>query len=155
SVADVAWPYSHFGEPGAVVQRRTVDDLGLTMVRFSNGVRLTVKPTKLRANEVLVREDIGRGRLELPNDREAPIWSSPAVVLSGVKAMGYEDMHKALTASVFSIDFSVGDSSFKFDGHTRTEDLETQLQVMTAYTSDPAYRPEAFKRVQQAYLSGL
>ncbi|MBB4307743.1 zinc protease [Rhizobium leguminosarum] len=155
SAADVAWPYTHFGEPGTVVERRAVDDLGLTMVRFSNGVRLTVKPTKLRANEVLVREDIGRGRLDLPRDRPAPIWASPAVALSGVNAMDYQDIQKALTANIVGIDFSVGDGSFKFDGRTRTEDLATQLQLMTAYTSDPAYRPEAFKRVQQAYLSGI
>ena len=57
------------------------------MVRFANGVRLTIKPTKLRANEVLVREDIGRGRLGLPNDHPLAIWTSPAVVLSGTKAM--------------------------------------------------------------------
>ncbi|ARS66191.1 insulinase family protein [Sinorhizobium meliloti] len=153
--ADVAWPYTQFGEPGAVVERRTVEDLGLTMVRFSNGVRLTVKPTKLRANEVLVREDIGRGRLGLPKDRSAPIWASRAVVLSGVKAMDYQDIQNALTGNIVGVDFSIGDSSFKFDGRTRTEDLATQLQLMAAYTSDPAYRPEAFKREQQAYLSGL
>ncbi|MBY3027503.1 M16 family metallopeptidase, partial [Rhizobium leguminosarum] len=153
--ADVAWPYTQFGEPGAVVERRTVEDLGLTMVRFSNGVRLTVKPTKLRANEVLVREDIGRGRRGLPHDRSAAIWASPAVARSGLKAMDCQDIQKALTGNIVGIDFSVGDSSFRFDGHTRTEDLATQLQLMTAYTSDPAYCPEAFKRVQQAYLSGL
>ncbi|XKM37993.1 M16 family metallopeptidase (plasmid) [Rhizobium ruizarguesonis] len=153
--ADVAWPYTHFGEPGAVVERRTVEDLGLTMVRFSNGVRLTVKPTKLRANEVLVREDIGGGRLDLPRDRSAPIWASRAVALSGLKAMDYQDIQKALTGNIVGVNFSVGDSSFKFHGRTRTEDLATQLQLMTAYTSDPAYRPEAFKREQQAYLSGL
>ncbi|MGR9147638.1 M16 family metallopeptidase (plasmid) [Rhizobium leguminosarum] len=153
--ADVAWPYTHFGEPGAVVERRTDEDLGLTMVGFSNGVRLTVKPTRLRANEVLVREDIGRGRLGLPHDRSAAIWASPAVVLSGLKAMDYQDIQKALTANIVGVDFSVGDSSFRFDGRTRTEDLATQLQLMAAYTSDPAYRPEAFKRVQQEYLSDL
>ncbi|MBX4964158.1 insulinase family protein, partial [Rhizobium lentis] len=155
SAADVAWPYAHFGTPGAVVERRAVVDLGLTMVRFSNGVRLTVKPTKLRANEVLVREYIGGGRLDLPHDRSDPIWASSAVVLSGVKAMDYQEIQKALTANIVSIDFSVGDSSFRFDGRTRTEDLATQLQLMTAYTSDPAYRPEAFKRVQHEYLSRL
>ncbi|RVL70894.1 insulinase family protein [Sinorhizobium meliloti] len=153
--ADVAWPYTQFGEPGAVVERRTVEDLGLTMVRFSNGVRLTVKPTKLRANEVLVREDIGRGRLGLPKDRSAPIWASRAVAPSGLKAMDCQDIQNALTGNIVGVDFSIGDSSFKFDGRTRTEDLATQLQLMAAYTSDPAYRPEAFKRVQQVYLSGL
>jgi zinc protease len=155
NAAAVAWPYTNFGEPGAIVERRVVDDLGLTMVRFANGVRLTVKPTKLRANEVLVREDIGHGRLDLPAGHPVVAWASPAVILSGVTAMDYQDMQKALAAKVTSIDFGVGDSSFRFDGRTRTEDLATQLQLMTAYTSDPAYRPEVFQRVQQAYLNSL
>ncbi|MDE1993992.1 MAG: insulinase family protein, partial [Rhizobiaceae bacterium] len=149
------WPYTHFGEPGAVVEKRVVDDLGLTMVRFANGVRLTVKPTKLRTNEVLVREDIGHGRLGLPKDHPLATWASPAIVLSGTKALAYDDMQKALAANVVSIAFSVGDSSFKFDGRTQTKDVATQLQMMAAYTSDPAYRPEAFTRVQQAYLNSL
>lgn len=155
STAAVVWPYTHFGEPGKVVERRVVEDLGLTMVRFANGVRLTVKPTKLRANEVLVREDLGRGRLDLPDDRPLPIWTSPAVILSGTKAMDYPDLQKALAANIAGIDFSVDDNSFQFTGQTQTEDLATQLQIMTAYTSDPAYRPEVFKRVQQAYLNNL
>lgn len=155
SAEDVVWPYTSFGEPGAVVERSVVDDLGLTMVRFANGVRLTVKPTKLRANEVLVREHIGHGRLDMPKDTYLPLWSSPAVVLSGTKVMNFEDIQKALAAKIYGIDFSVGDSSVRFDGRTRTEDLETQLQLMAAYTSDPAYRPEVFKRVRQAYLSGF
>ncbi len=155
TAAAVVWPYTHFGEPGAVVERRVVEDLGLTMVRFANGVRLTIKPTKLRANEVLVREDIGRGRLGLPNDHPLPIWTSPAVVLSGTKAMDYPDLQKALAAKIAGIDFSVDDSSFQFTGQTQTGDLATQLQIMAAYTSDPTYRPEVFKRVRQAYLNNL
>ncbi|MDP9837255.1 zinc protease [Neorhizobium huautlense] len=152
---DVVWPYTSFGEPGAVVERRTVDDLGLTMVRFANGVRLTVKPTKLRANEVLVRQLIGGGRMEMPHDRALPIWASPGIILSGTKALDFQDIQKVLASKIASIDFSVGDNTVMFDGRTRTEDLATQLQLMTAYTSDAAYRPEVFKRIQQAYLSGL
>lgn len=155
SADDVVWPYTSFGEPGTVVERRTIDDLGLTMVRFANGVRLTIKPTKLRANEVLVRANIGGGRMAMPHDHSTPIWASPAIILSGTKAIDFQDIQKALASKTVGIDFSVGDNSVRFDGRTRTEDLETQLQLMAAYTSDPAYRAEAFKRVQQAYLSGL
>ncbi len=155
SAVAAVWPYTHFGQPGAVVERRSVDDLGVTMVRFANGVRLTVKPTKLRADEVLVRVDIGHGRLDLPRDHPLATWTAQAVELSGVKAIDYEDMQKALAANVASIDFSLEDNSFKFEGRTRPADLATQLQVFTAYTSDPAYRPEVFKRMQQAYLNNL
>ena len=153
--AAAVWPYTNFGPPGDVVEKRVVDDLGVTMVRFANGVRLTVKPTKLRADEVMVRANIGRGRLDLPHDHPLPIWAAPALPLSGLKAISYDDMQKAFASNVVGSDFSIQDGAFKFDGTTRPSDLATQLQLLTAYASDPAYRPDVFKRVQQAYLNSL
>ncbi|WP_448954750.1 M16 family metallopeptidase [Labrys neptuniae] len=153
--AAVTWPYTQFGTPGSVAERRTVDDLGVTMVRFANGVRLTVKPTKFRADEVQVRVDIGRGRLDLPHDRPIPTWTAQAIELSGLKAIDYDDMLKALAAAVTSIDISLEDSSLKLEGKTRPADLATQLQIFTAYAADPAWRPEVFERVRQLYLANL
>ena len=153
--AAVAWPYTNFGPSGDVVERRVIDDLGVTMVRFANGIRLTVKPTKLRADEVMVRAYIGRGRLDLPHDRPLPLWAAPAVPLSGLNAISYDDMQKAFASNVVGSDFSIQDGAFKFEGTTRPSDLATQLQLLTASVSDPAYRPDVFKRVQQAYLNSL
>ncbi|TXH82867.1 MAG: insulinase family protein [Rhizobium sp.] len=153
--AAVAWPYTDFGKPGEVAERRTVDDLGVTMVRFANGVRLTIKPTKFRLDEVLVRAEVGRGRLDLPHDKPLPIWAAPALPLSGLKAIGYDDIQKAFAGKVVGNDFSIQDAAFKFEGATRPQDLQTQLQLLTAYVSDPAYQPDVFKRVQQAYLNML
>lgn len=153
--AAAVWPYTNFGQAGDVVEQRVIDDLGVTMVRFANGVRLTVKPTKLRADEVLVRVNIGHGRLDLPHDRPLPLWAAPSVPLSGLKAISYDDMQKAFASNVVGSDFSIQDGAFRFDGTTRPSDLATQLQLLTAYVSDPAYRPDVFKRVQQAYLNSL
>lgn len=150
-----AWPYTNFGPSGDVVEKRVIDDLGVTMVRFANGVRLTVKPTKLRADEVLVRANIGRGRLDLPHDHPLPLWAAASVPLSGLKAISYDDMQKAFASNVVGSDFSIQDGAFRFEGATRPSDLATQLQLLTAYVSDPAYRPDVFKRVQQAYLNSL
>ncbi|WP_202034115.1 M16 family metallopeptidase [Rhizobium rhizogenes] len=153
--ASAVWPYSDFGPPGSVVEQHAVEDLGITMARFANGVRLTVKPTTFRTNEVLVRANIGRGRLDLPHDRPLPIWAAPAMSLSGLKAINYDDMQKALAGNVVGNDFSIQDGAFRFEGATRPDDLAMQLQLLTAYASDPAYRPDVFKRVQQAYLNSL
>ncbi|PZQ53878.1 MAG: peptidase M16, partial [Phenylobacterium zucineum] len=77
--AQVAWPYASFGKPGQVAERREVADLGVTFVRFANGVRLTVKPTTFRDDEVQVRVNAGRGMLGLPKDRQSPYWASSAL----------------------------------------------------------------------------
>ncbi len=56
----IAWPYEDFGTPGKVVETKEITDLDTVFVRFENGVRLTIKPTKFRDDEVLVRVNIGR-----------------------------------------------------------------------------------------------
>lgn len=153
--ATVAWPYETFGPPGRVVERRAVDDLGLVTVRFANGVGLTIKPTHLRDDQVLVAANFGRGRSGLPADRPLSLWTAGAVVQGGFGKLSLEDSQKALAGKVYGASLAVGDDAFTLLGETRPADLPTQLQVLTAYLSDPGFRPEALERLRRAYQSQL
>lgn len=145
------WPYEHFGAEGKVVERREIADLKTTFVRFANGVRLTVKPTTFRDDEVLVRVNVGQGLVGLPKDRQSPLWAANAMIEGGLKKIGVEDMERVLAAKVYGARFTVSDDVLVLSGSTRTGDLPTQLQVLTAYLSEPAWRDEAFQRVKTAY----
>jgi zinc protease len=147
---EVAWPYSDFGPPGKVAERREIKDLGTTFVRFENGVRLTVKPTAFRDDEVLVRVNVGDGMLGLPADRQSPYWASNALIEGGLKKIGVEDMERVLAAKVYGARFTLTDDSFALTGGTRTGDLPTQLQVLAAYLTEPAWREPAFLRIKAA-----
>jgi zinc protease len=138
-----------------VSERRTLDDLGVTEVTFANGVRLTVKPTQLRKEQVLVSVDVGSGRLELPRDRPSDEWTAGGFLAGGFGRMTTEDAARALAGKVYGVNFAIGDEAFSFTGATRPQDLSTQMQVIAAYVSDPGYRPEALARVRTAYLSAL
>lgn len=148
--AQVAWPYASFGAPGKVVERRAAPDLGVTFVTYANGVRLTVKPTTFRDDEVLVRINAGRGMLDLPADRQSPYWASSAVMEGGLRKIDVEGMERVLASKVYGGRFSVTDDAYVLSGETRTGDLPTQLQVLTAYLTDAAWRPAALARVQAA-----
>ncbi|MFB2351071.1 hypothetical protein, partial [Priestia megaterium] len=39
---------------------------------------------------------------------------------------------------------------FVLSGSTRPESLDTQLEVLAAYLSEPGWRPEAFQRIKTA-----
>src|SRR5690606_31195025 len=132
-----AWPYTDFGPPGEVVERTEAQDLGATFVRFANGVRLTVKPTPFRDDEVLVRVNVGRGLLSLPKDAPGYGWASNAVIEGGLKQISAEDMEMVLADKVYGARFGVGEDAFAFTGSTRTGHLDTQLQVLTAYLAEP------------------
>jgi zinc protease len=142
------WPYESFGVPGKVVEQREISDLDTVFVRFANGVRLTVKPTKFRDQQVLVKANIGRGRLALPHDRQSMAWASPAVIEGGLKKISSDDLEQVFASKVLGIDFGIDDNAFVLSGATRTEDVPTQLQVLAAYATEPGWRPEAFQRLK-------
>jgi zinc protease len=148
--AQVTWPYESFGEAGKVAETRDVSDLETTFIRFENGVRLTVKPTKFRDDEVLIRVNIGHGMLDLPKDRQSMGWASGAVIEGGLKKISNEDMERVLADKMFDARFSVTDEAFVLSGGTRREDVPTELQVLAAYATEPGWRPQGFERIKSA-----
>jgi zinc protease len=148
--SQVAWPYESFGAPGKVAERRDATDLGATFIRFENGVRLTVKPTSFRDDEVLVRVNVGDGFLDLPKNRQSMSWASSAFIEGGLKRISNEDMERVLASKVYGARFSITDDAFVLSGGTRPDDLSTQLQVLAAYVVEPGWRPEAFQRLKTA-----
>lgn len=144
----VVWPYGSFGAPGKVVETRDVADLDTTFVRFANGVRLTVKPTHFQDDEVLVRVNVGGGRIDLPKDRPSMAWASGAFIEGGLKQISAEDMERVLASRVYGARFTIADDAFVLTGETRPDHLDTQLQVLTAYVAEPGWRPEAFEQLK-------
>ena len=150
-----AWPYQHFGAPGKVAEQKSLADLGVTLVRFANGVRLTVKPTKFRDSEVMVRVRVGHGLLDLPKDHVTPVWAARgAFSEGGLKTLSAEQIEQILANKVYGADFQAGEDAFVLQGSTRPPDLPTQMQVLAAYVSAPGYRPEAFQRMR-TYVATL
>ena len=139
-----AWPYTNFGAPGKVAETRHVDDLDATFIRFENGVRLTVKPTKYRADQVLVTVNIAGGDLAYPKDRT--VINTNVFVAGGLEAMSYLDLRRTLTGKITSVGFGVDDDAFTLSGSTRPADLDIEMQLLTAYVTKPGWRPEPFQQ---------
>ncbi|HXJ02261.1 MAG TPA: insulinase family protein [Micropepsaceae bacterium] len=138
------WPYTSFGSPGRIVESRHVDDLDATFIRFENGVRLTVKPTKYRADQILVSVNIAGGDLAFPKDRI--VIDTGAYLSGGLEALSYLDLRRTLSGKITSVGFGVDDDAFALSGATRPADLDTEMQVLAAYITKPGWRPEPFEQ---------
>ena len=138
------WPYTSFGAAGKVAETRHVDDLDATFIRFENGVRLTVKPTKYRADQILVSVSIAGGDLAYPKDHT--VINTNVFLAGGLEAMSYLDLRRTLTGKITSIGFGVDDDAFMLSGSTRPADLDTEMQLLTAYMTKPGWRPEPFQQ---------
>ena len=151
------WPYTDFGAPGIVAERRTITDLDTTFVRFANGVQLTVKPTKFQANQLSVTARIGSGRLSLPNDRTSAFWAIQRGALGdgGLKALTLEEMKRTLTGKFYGFDGGLQDDAMTIGGQTRPGDLGIQLQVIAAYLTAPGWRNSGFDSARTQQLNQI
>jgi zinc protease len=141
------WAYTNFGAPSRVLERREVSDLGVTFVRFENGTRLTIRPSRNRKDEVLVSARAGDGVLDLRRDGSSAFWVAEAAIIEGgLGKLTTEEIEEALATEVYGVGFDIDENSFVLSGGTRPEDLDTQLQVLAAYATDPGWRPEAVER---------
>ncbi len=147
--ADLQWPYSSFGTPGTPSARREIAEVGATVVTFPNGVRLTVKPTDFKDEQILVSVRTGIGDRGLPTDRTTSQSFAPLVFTQGgLGKLTADDLTRVLSGKIYSAGFSVDDKAYGFSGATRPADLQTEMQVLAAYVTDPGLRPAPFEQIK-------
>lgn len=153
----IGWPYTGFGTPGQVVNRQEIADLGLTIVTFANGTKLAVKPTSFGKDEIRIDASFGQGRLGLPRERAGAYWmaGSSAFVDGGTGKVTAGEIQRTMAGRVVGAQFQLQDTSFELVGTTRPEDLLVEMQILTAYLSDPGFRPEAVTRIQNLLATAL
>ncbi|HEY0600806.1 M16 family metallopeptidase [Brevundimonas sp.] len=147
--AQLDWPYASFGAPGAVQDRREIPELGATVVTFANGVRLTVKPTDFRDEQILVSVRTGIGELGLPTDRSDPQALAPLVFTQGgLGKLTADELSRVLNGRIYSAGFGVDSDTYSLSGATRPQDFALEMQVLTAYLTDPGLRPAPFQQIK-------
>lgn len=147
--ARIAWPYDRFGTAGKVLERREYKEIGTTSVRFSNGVRLTVRPSTNRKEQILVQTRFGDGRLAMDPAQLSPEWAlGQGLTYGGTTKLDADSLNRALTGKLVGAGFDVADDRFVLAGATRPEDLSTQMQLLAAYLTDAAWRPLGWERIK-------
>jgi len=155
ATASATWPYTDFGAPGRVVESQNAPDISVTVLRFANNVRLLVRPSHTRVNQVLVSVRLGNGRLGLAKNSAVPNWLFGGLMPAGLGALSSTQIVTALSGKSYGFGFGVGDNAFGFGGQTTPEDLQTQLQVIAAYIKDPGFRPAGFEQFRQQSINRL
>ncbi len=159
TATNTSWPYDHGGRAGRVISRRTDKELGVTSVRFANGVDLLVKPTVFAEDQILIDVRFGHGRLGLPLDQAHAFWTVtsgiPLFVAGATAKLAATDLQRLLGDRVVGATLVVNDAAFDLQGRTRPQDFIRQLQLLSAYIDDPGFRPEAFERLKTAMAASL
>ncbi len=149
-IDDATFAYTDFGPAGKITKQENVADLDVTLIEFANGVRLNLKPTDFEAGRVRVNVRVGGGRLTLPPANPG-LWflANNTLLLGGLGQHSADDLPRLLAGRTIGTNFSTGNDAFLFGGTTNRADLLLQLQVICAFLTDPAFRPEAMRQFQK------
>ncbi len=144
--AAVAFPYREApAGTGGIVHRREISDLGILQVDFENGLRLNLKPTDFKANEILAKLDFGGGRSREPAGKPGLALLTEAVVNeSGTGTLDRDDLERALAGKSTSLTFGIDDEAHYLRGSTVQKELPLLFQLLEAHLADPGVREAAY-----------
>ncbi len=145
------WAYTRFGQPGRVVKRETIDPPGFTRLTFANGVVVNFKQTAFAEDRVSVRVRFGAGRGGMaPADLFTATIGSELLVEGGLGKHDADTVRRIFSDRGWGADMSMLDTAFILEGLTASNGLETELQVLAAYLTDPGFRPGLDARLPTA-----
>ena len=135
----------HPPTPGTVRSRRTLDDVGVTVVTLSNGVEAWLKPTDFKNDQIMFSlSALGGTSLAPPADYTDAVLASSYAQLSGVNALKATDLQKLLTGKLVAANAFIGLSTEGIQGNAIPADLETALQLLYERFTAPGDDPDAF-----------
>jgi zinc protease len=131
--------------PGVVAGRREIEPLGVTIVRFANGIEAWLKPTDFKNDQVLFTMYAPGGASLADPARYFEAVLSPAyVTLSGAAGLRMTDLPKVLAGRLASARPFVSLNTHGISGSASPAELETALQLLYAYFTMPGGDPDAF-----------
>ncbi len=129
---------------GKIVSEKALPLFGATELTLSNGVKVVVKDTDFKADEIRMKGFSLGGSSLYPNSEAVNIGSLSAVSVGGLGNFSSVELEKALAGKKASVNFSIGNLTENVYGNCSPQDLETMLQLTYLTFTAPRRDDEAF-----------
>ena len=142
--------------PVAVTVEREIPEVGVTEITLANGIRVVMKPTDFKEDEVRFTAS-SDGGTSLVNDDDYfdATFADLLVIKSGVGVFDQTALSKKLTGKVVSVAPYIGEMGEGLNGRASPADLETLFQLIHLYVTAPRADSAAlvsFQNQQKAFL---
>ena len=129
--------------PGRIISRREIPEIGVTVLKLSNGAEVWLKPTDFRNDQIIFTSYARGGTSVVPPDQYLDAaFSTSLVGIGGVGGISPIDLGKLLAGHIATASAYMSDYTHGVRGSSTPKDLETALQLMyldfTAPNDDPA-----------------
>lgn len=131
---------------GKIVAENKVAEIGVTELTLSNGVKVVLKPTDFKNDEINFNAFSPGGTSLYPDsDYESASSASSIVTRGGVGEFNSIQLPKLLTGKRVSVSPFIGERTEGISGFAAPKDLETALQLTYLYFTAPRKDKEMFE----------
>lgn len=143
-------------KPGEVTKMNVIKELGTIELDLSNGAKVILKPTDFK-NDEIVFSAISKGGASLVSDKDylSSINASAAIMYGGVGNFDFMSLQKAMAGKNLYVAPSIGGYTEGLNGSTTPKDLETAMQLIHLYFTNPRKDENSFKVVLQQMAASL
>ena len=129
---------------GKIVSEKALPMFGATELTLSNGVKVILKDTDFKADQILMKGVSFGGSSLFPNEEVINFKSLDAISVGGLGNFSAIDLDKALAGKKASVNFFIGDKTEGVNANCSPQDLETMLQLTYLTFTAPRRDEDAF-----------
>lgn len=123
---------------GKISVRKSNSELGTTELTLSNGVKVTVKATDFKNDQILLSAYRNGGLTSYALEDKYSAENAATLVSSmGVGSFNPTDQRKALAGKVVSLAPVISNYTSGFSGSSSKKDIETLFQLFNLYVTEP------------------
>lgn len=142
--------------PGKIVAEKALDQWGATELTLSNGVKVIVKQTQFKADEIIFTASANRGTATLSDDNTIDIKNLDVVLSSnGLGTYTEIDLQKYLAGKQVSVGLSIDNTSTDISGQSTPKDLPTLMELLYMTMTDVTITEDEFKSLQSKFAGIL
>lgn len=129
---------------GKIVAETKNDMFGTTELTLSNGVKVIIKKTDFKADEILMKGVSPGGSSLFPDSEIINIKGLDAVEVGGLGNFSAVDLEKVLAGKKASVSYGIGDKTETINGSCSPKDFETMMQLTYLTFTAPRKDDDAF-----------
>lgn len=131
---------------GKIVAEKSIESIGATELKLSNGATVLLKPTEFKNDEVRLSAFASGGTSVFEDeDHFSAMHSSSIVGESGVSEFSKSDLTKVLAGKSVYVASSIGTYSQNVSASTRPSDLKEMFQLLHLNFTNPRVDEESFQ----------
>ena len=133
-------------EKGKIIEEKNIEEIDVTELKLSNGIRVVLKSTDFKNDEILMSAfSPGGHSLYSDEDHQSAINADGIIEESGISEFSNSDLTKMLAGKTVSVRPSINYYFEGLGGNSSPKDLEAMFKLIYLYFTDPREDTSSFQ----------